>query len=485
MNLTADILFSAPERAKGGRPPGFQIDGGILKDSREAHGLDPEAAHKRALPEKMVEDESRARTWRRWEATGRIEDRATAECVARALSTTTLVLQGGPAPDRVTEIELQLRRQAEAGNADAQAAISSEAARGGSTHTVAERLATRIELAQFTRQLVRLNELGKVTGWDLRDLEQPANHHGYWLVASESAIGTSATQIVVGIDEAIWRVHQEVLGWLRPNGSEYATAVGADARLVFREEAPWFRVHLEHPTWPHVNRTLSLVRFEPGERGLKWTTPARFDRQQLAHVPFQFWSHANFIDGFAVGAPLQELRQLRLVIERVRTEHIEEAFAKGTPLPQPEIAAVVLGDLDELDDELLERFRAEGASHSLVLNWISQGLWPELRPRLQHWPRECWKLSAGEASIFIELDARPHVALRLGRKPLCRMMYRIKLVELQEDGSLRDQPWRNDNVAETMKRLDERVDELAAAPPLDRLFVGPPRPFGWPDFGDD
>lgn len=474
----------ATARAKGGRPRGFPIDGVILRERREARGLEPDAAHKQAFPTKTIEDESRSRTWRRWEATGRIEDRCTAESVARSLGTTIVVLQGGPAPDRVAEITEQLEIQAQAGNARAQEALAAVAAENGGARTAAKRVATRIELAQLTRQAERLSELAELTGWNLQDLEQPANIHGYWLLASESALGPSNTQVVIGVDAALWQVHREVLSWLRPGGDEYPTAISADARLIFREDAPWFRVHFEHPIWPSLNRTLSLVRCEPGEAGLKWTGPARYDRRQIERLPFQFWEHANFVDGLAAGDCLQDLRRLRLIVERMHPGRVKEALMSGELAPPPEIAAVVEGDLKELEDERLAQFRASGEAHSIVVNWVSQGLWPALKSGLEQWPRECWKLSAGEGSILIELDTRPYIALQLGRQPRCETRYRIRLVALHEDGSLRPQPWRRDGVSATMKLLDQEMRDLPTPPPPGQLFVGPPRPAGWSDADD-
>lgn len=59
--------------------------------------------------------------------------------------------------------------------------------------------------------------------------------------------------------------------------------------------------------------------------------------------------------------------------------------------------------------------------------------------------------------------------------------YRISVVELLDDGSLRDQPWRSDGVAETIKLLEYHMRDLPATPPPDQMFIGPPRPEGWLD----
>lgn len=468
-------------RAKGGRPPGFQFDGEILREHREARGLKPAAAHKLALPAKTIDDDSRARNWCRWEATGRIEDRATAELIAQAVGTNLAVLQGGPAPDRVAEIAQRLQQQAASGNEEAKAALTTSSSEEDSLK-VARSLATRIELAQLTRQSTLMNDFARVTGWSLKDLEQPANLHGYWLVASENAQGLGSTQILLGADAAIWHAYEEIIGWLGVRDGKYASATSPDARLVFREEAPWFRVRLEHPVRPWSNRTLSLVRCEAAETGLRWTNPGRYDRQQIQQLPSYFWEHANFIEGFSAGQ-FPEIRQLRLVIERHRPKRIKEALERGELL-DPEVVAIVQGELPDLEDERLQMFRSEGASHPLVVNWIAQGLWPKLQEDLQGWPRECWKVRAGQGLILIELEVRPYLASQLGRLPRNETRYRIRLAALEDGGRLLPQPWRADGVADTIRLLERALGDLPSAPPGDQLFVGPPRPAGLPESDD-
>lgn len=474
---------------KAGRPPGFPIHGATLRALRKERGLSQADLGMCANPDGVTEVESRTKACRRWEKRGLMKDRATAERVAEILGTTVAFLQGGapePAPNRVLEIEQQLRRQADAGNLEARAMLANGPDDEDPQHAVAEKLATRLELAQLTRQTTRLNELAKLTGWSLRELEQPANRHGYWLIASETPMGTSTTQIVVDVDTAIWAVHQEIMGWLRPQGAEQPSPLPDDARLAFSEEAPWFRVRLEHPRREWANRTLSLVRCEPGEAGLKWTAPARYDRHQIERLPFRFWSDVNLIEGLAAGSALQDLRQLRLIIERFHPKVVRKALTEGKLEPLPEIVAVVEGDLPQLDDDRLGMFRDSGESHALVVNWIAQGLWLHLQQEMEQWPRECWKLHAYEAAIGIELETRPYLAMQqLGRLPRSEVRYRISVVELMKDGSVRNQPWRRESVVHTISVLELYMRDLAAAPPLDQLFVGPPRPEGLANPCDD
>lgn len=477
-------------KARRGRRPGFPIAGQLLAELTDAQDLEREQLHRLAFPKPVIADDSRRRAWSRWETTGVMKDRASAQAVADVLRTTITALQGGapePAPNRVEELAQQLRRQAEAGNAEALAVLANVAAEDDPSPSVAEGMATRIELAQLTRQVDRLNELSRATGWSMRELEQPANLHGYWLVASESTIGTATTHIVIGIDAAMWHVDREVMSWLYPAGTEHPSTADPDVRLVFREEEPWFRVHLEHPSRTWANRTLSMVRCEPGESGLRWTQPSRYDRSEIERLPFRFWSHSNFVEGLAAGASLKDLRRLRLVIQRYRPRLVAEALESGKPEPLPEIVAVVEGDLPDLEEDRLEQFRVHGGGqHPLVVNWIAQGVWAELRNQMECWPRECWQLCAFEGAIGIHLNTRPYLAIQqLGRKPVSETRYRINLVALTDDGSLRDQPWRSDGVTDTIKLLDRCMQDLPDTPPWDSLFVGPPRPEGWLDPADD
>ena len=488
-SINATISAATDDAPRRGRPPGFRIDGAVLAELRGARALDHAKLHELAFPKTVIAEDSRRRSASRWEAEGRVKNRATAVRLAEVVGTTVAVLEGGapePAPDRVREIAEQLARQLEAGNPKVHGEMEGSSGERRSIEDVSRALALRIELAQLTRQTSSLRELSEVTGWSAGELERPTNLHGYWLVAMEGAVGTSRTEVLVGIDAALWRMQTEVMDWLRPNSDERHPTVCGDARLVFKEEAPWFRVQLVNPERPWASKTLSLVRCEPCVGGMKRTTPGRYDRQEIHRFPWLFWSLTNFIDGFGAAPAATDVRRLRLLIERPRFKLMRQAYEEGRADPLPEIVAVVDGDLGDLEDERLEAFRREGSAHFTVVNRLAHGLWAEIAEDMKQWPRDCWKVSPGEGVFIIELDTKPRAAYLLGRRPRCEPRFRISVVELMDNGEVRNRPWRSDSVAQTIEVLERHyMRELPDALGEDQELVGPRSPADWPDLDDD
>lgn len=480
-------------RKTSGRPGNPNIEGGRVETLRKELRLTQEQLAGRVLSllGRKVSDDTLRQTCYRWER-GRAA-RRDLDAIACVLGTTVAFLQGGapePSPDRVDEIEQQLRLQVEVGNPATLEAvdqvmqlerlggIDSLAGQPSSVRTLAVAVTTRLEAAQITRQHSVLTELQRLTGWSLGKLQGPASMHGQWLLAAEGAF-ESSTGIVHGIRALADRVEEEIGNWLQPASKTGRTWVESDARVVFREDAPWFRVQLEHPTRAWASRTLSFVRCEPGETGLNWARATWRDRAVLDNLPLQQFTKANFVAGFDDPDWLPELRSLRLAIERTATETPDQSRAKGEH-GEPAIVGLVKGGLDDLGESSLDAFRRDGHAHSLVVSRLSTGLWSSLMPHLEHWPRECWQANAGPACLLIELDAPWRLASQLGRQPRFAREYRIYLVEQQRDGGIRRVPWREDSVEETLKTLRHSLQTLPAKPQLDFEFTGPPGPPSWP-----
>ena len=483
----------ATRQARTGRPKSLDIRGDRVLDLRNELRLNQEALAKAVYADqgrhRHVTEEALRQAAYRWEA-GKVA-RKDLEPLARVLKTTVGFLLGGaPAPesDRLKEIEQQLESQLEAGNPATRSVVERhrqsdpEEDFASSLRSVAEWVTASLEAAQLTRRQAPLEGLMQVMGWDEPQTRAPANGRGMWLLAEESRLGSSAA-IVHGLPELIFDLQKATASWLKPDPESERPWTCPDARVVFRDEAPWFRVHLHHPTREHRNVTFSFVRCEPSDAGLKWTHPTARDRARISDLPHSVRSQSNFVIDFCDPDMDVSWRNLRLLLERVEPD-TSQSGVEADPANDLTIVSVIQGDIAELPASMLDSFRREGFAHSLVVSWLRVGLWPVLSPLLDSWPRECWKFQAFPTCITVDLQTPLRVANQLGREPRCLCVYRIRLVELRADGSLRSMPWREDGVQETLKHLQEDHQRLPTIDGSFNAFVGPPIPRHPPSTGD-
>jgi transcriptional regulator with XRE-family HTH domain len=467
-----------------GRPKRISIRGDRVAGLRNNLGLSQGSLAKSVYAaqgkDRRVTDAALRQRAYRWES-GKVAN-TDLEPLAKVLKSTVTYLQGGapePEPDRIMEIEEQLHRQLQVGNRIAHKAVERERK---SDHTeddarlvrsVAEWIGASLEAAQLTRSQPALQYLLQIMGWDETQTRAPANTHGMWLLAKESRFGSTA-EIVHGLSRMSFNLHKEITEWLKPGAEDSGRWICSDARIVFREESPWFRVHMLNPNMHHRDFTLSFVRGEPSDAGVKWTKAASLDRMFIEDIPHNLWTKSNFIVAFNQPDKYPSLRNMRLLIERIQSLTMD--LVVNTELsPDTEIVSVVEGDLDDLTDSTFESFQSEGFSHAAVISFLRTGLWPALAPHMEQWPRDCWTIHPYQAKIAIRLSPTYRAAYQLGRKQHGPHYYFIRLVELRDTESLHPLPWRDDSVQETLKYLQDHLEKLPILGPSDN-FICPPRP---------
>ncbi|VTU31052.1 hypothetical protein SRS16CHR_04801 [Variovorax sp. SRS16] len=225
----------------------------------------------------------------------------------------------------------------------------------------------------------------------------------------------------------------------------------SDARVSFHDEAPWFRIEVQHPRIEELTRTLRFVRAQPTETGVRWTQPTWLDRFWIDQLPKDAFELANFVQGFSEEYRIPtDLTRLRLAIARDPSR--KEVEEHGPEL-RPEIVALAKLGLDDPPAQVRASFERDGCAHDLIINWLSAELWEHLVPLLKDWPWEFWRLSRASGRIEVSLQAPLRVMLERDPAPRWGPIYSIVLVEQPSEGEPRFAPWRQVGVAAVHERL--------------------------------
>jgi hypothetical protein len=472
------MLAMTKKATSGGRPANLPIQGELVRKRRNELGLGQAALVEKVYAamgrHRLPDVDSLERQCRRWEAENVISAGAL-KALADVVGHSAKYLQEGgapgPAPDRLAEIRERLRKQLQASNPKAQefvqgihrleqlGGLPTLADQEEALYEAARAVEVRLGSAQLTQRADQLADLGAITGWRISDLSKPAGAHGHWLVATEGAAKTTTE---------IHRGRQAVFMALLREAKEWRTGRSCDSRVTLCEEAPWFRMRLEDPRLPVLDTTISFVRLEPTDTGVRWSPPTEHERwdvcEDLAqHLAREF----NFVRDFGDHEPWPDFRRIRL-------ELWDESNAAAGALPVP--IARFRGALDRLADHCLASFVREGSAYSVITNWLTSDLDEELVGYLAHWPRGCWKAQAADRAIHIVLETPLCIARQLGRAPAFGRMFRLVLVEETDDGTTRRLAWSDDVVAEAVLRVERAFDALPDSPTADVEFVGPRRP---------
>ena len=429
-----------------GRPT-FQIDQDRLHGLRQEAGLTQAEVAKRAyehLKKPRAGAETAMKNYQKIERTGRTS-KAMAQALAEVLETTVAVLQG-EAPDDVMDsvdrVERQLRDQVAADtNPVLRVALERDPEAENPVRELAANIAAWIEAAQIGQHPQELARLTELTGWTEKQLMQPASIHGYWLLLSRMR-GSGTTEIVLGASDVRYRIEQaaaKFAGYLEAE---------SDATITLREALPWMHVDIQNPRIPSRRCTFSFVRCRPHAIGLQWVNPTWRDRFWLDE-PLLSWAftNANFVTGFDGQSWPRDVRRLRLLVE----EYGESETLRPV--------ALIKGNLDELPEDVLRNFQAEGVSHCLATNWIVTGIWQDLEPYLGSWPSSCWKIHTGACCINLVLDVPRRLATARGGQPCFTTKFRIRLVEEDDQGEIQPVPWRSSSVAKVSQLMQKRLDE--------------------------
>lgn len=434
--------------------PSFKIDPKRLRSLREELPLTQREVAKRvhALLGKSAQttDATLVTTYQRIERTGDTS-KARAVALAKVLDTTVEILQGGDVPedsaDFVSRIEQQIREQKESGNNPTLLlalgqhikTYDSPIDEDDCMRDFAEDIGVQIEVAQIGQNSIEIERLAKLTGWSEELLQQPGGVHGHWLLLTTDH-GSRETEIVLSVFAVLSRIQETFEKWTNWHES--------DIRITLRRSLPWFHVDIVHPRITKMHCKFSFVRCRPEVSGLKWVNPTWRDQLPLKYLLNDWASKANFFTDFEGKNRPDDVRQLRL---RVRERDAKGVFHR---------VAYSKGNLEELPEEVLQNFKAEGNSHFIVTNWLASGLARSLAPLLTAYPRECWSIWSGTCQISILLEL-PYRLLRTNNGPINSggIRYSIDLVEETSPGVYRPAPWRDSSVADVTRLLEERVFE--------------------------
>jgi len=450
-------MFPRHNGGNMGRPT-FNIDGQRLRDLREEMGKTQLAIakeiHARLGQKKHPStDKTLESDYQRIERTGRTS-RQRAEVIAEIFGVTVEVLQGKGVPEPrnyLAGIASYLHERFSTGASEAliEALEQSANTREPSEESInflAEDIGERIEAAQLGRNPSELAELTELTGMPASELLKPANVLGHWLVIANGP-GIHRTEFVRRVSGLNWHLKDFIGDRLDYRGS--------DASVVMHRDDPWFRLEIRRSANPNDVFRFDFVRCDPSDgTGIRWTS-ANWREYFELDWSFKRWAYsaANFVTDFdGQQSPAGDVRRLRLLVTEYGRTH------------KPTGRLVVAGNLDEMDDEIVQRFRKENSTHHVVQSWLTNDLKLSLAPFLAEYPRKCWRIDgAGQVLIELnELEARkqPFLDCYFGRK------YQINLVEEIGGNQFTPVPWRNKDIERLQKDIEKMLDD-----PNDRFWV--------------
>lgn len=417
--------------------------------------------------------ERRCRDWER----GRISG-AFLKALLKVLQLDAEILQGGkvpgPAPDRIAQITKQLKEQLAAGNVHTQQFIDHHRptprldiadlveAEPELIEEAARSLDVWLGAAQLTTRVEQLDELQAITGWSLSQVLHPGAAHGHWLVVSEGALG-GVCELIQGIAATRSLVIQEVERW--------AKGRTCDSRASLKDESPWFRIHMEDPWYSQLSTTISFVRCEPTSTGLTYCSPGELERLYMGLDPA--WMpladtlerHFNYVRNFGDIAPWPLFKDMRLALS--------DTSDRSQDAPPP-IVARFTGDIEGFRSKAPTHMA--GTEHSVAVTCLAANLQDDLRPYLDHWPRECWKAVTHGGSIVIEINTGYHIPRQLGRKAVETRHFELALIHEMPDGRTAVLPCVGVSLQNLLERVNWAIADLPSAPVPDQLFVGPMNP---------
>ena len=430
--------------------PSFTIDGQRLKGLRKEADKTPLAIAKEVREKLGIKYASTDATLRggytRIERTGRTSKQY-AEALSEIFGVSLEELQGKGIPkpfDYLGKVASLLHERFSSGASEAlihalKEISDTQEPSDESIRRLAEHIAARIETVQLGRNPSELAKLTEVTGLPESELLKPANVYGHWLLIA-NGLGVHCTEFVRGAINLAWRV-REIVG----NRLDFR---GSDGSIRMFSDEPWFRLEIRPWGFPEDVIRIDFVRCDTSQgTGIRWTQATWRDRFEFEDS-FRTWAYstANFVTDFeGRQSPAGDVRRLRLLV----TE-----YDRGTYRPTGRL--VVSGDLNEMDDEIVERFRQENSTHAVVQNWLTVDLKRTLAPFLADHPPECWKVSHG---LTIDLDEhkarkRPIQDCHFGTK------YSIRLVEEVGENEFSPVPWREKDT----KRLQEDIEKMLGDP---------------------
>ena len=448
LTLTEDIPLTRPS---------FKLDTSRLRSFREESFLTQrkvaqqantilEKFNQIANKNKFKSDEdlldSYERSYQRIEQTGNTSKKM-ATALAQVFKTTVKILQGG-APEAegyssvVAQVEQQLREQKKLGS---NLALQRALTQYDCMHEFAEDISVAIEMAQIGQNSSEIARLTELTGWSEAQLQQLGSVNGHWLLIT-TLRGSPENKIVLGIEAVLSEIQETFKEWI--------TGQCSDVRITMHRSIPWYHVDIDDPLIPKWDLKFSFVRFKPEASGLKFVKPTWLD-QFCLEEDLKKWafSKANFLTDFEGNKTPNDVRRLMF---RVRERDVSGVYQR---------IAYSKGYLEELPEERFQIFKADGHSHSCVINYLnSDCLLQSLAPYLTICPLEYWSIRADDRHIAISLCI-PYRWLLANKNHVCcnGIQYIIDLVEETSPSIYHTVPWRDSSVANVCSLLEKRMLE--------------------------
>lgn len=431
--------------------PSFKIDPVRLRGLREESKLTQlqvaNEVHILLGKRKGADDHIILNVYQRIEHTGKTSKK-TAHAIAQVLDVSVQILQGEGAPEDSADIISQIRRQLQeqrdsAKNQTLLDALKKYASTDDSLldedtilNEYAIEIAKQIEVTQIGQDSNEIARLVELTGWSKAQLQELGGIDGHWLLLTRSRV-SHETEVVQGISNVMARIYESFNEM--PDIFHHG-----DARITISKSLPWFHVEVTPSRYDRITCKFSFVRCKANVDGLKWVNPTWRDEFMLDYLKDWAFRNTNFFTDVDGKNYPEDLRRLRLqVVERnIKSGIRQVAYSKG--------------HLEELPENVLQNFKTEGNSHSLVTSWLTSGFAQGLAPRLHSFPRECWEICANTRKISIYLDIP--VKLWLTNKELVSgNKFTINLVEETSPGIYRPVPWQENSVKEVVSALEREI----------------------------
>lgn len=435
--------------------PSFKIDPARLRSLREeSNQTQLEVANKAHLLLKKpstASEKTILNVYQRIEHTGKTSKKM-ADAIAQVFDVSVELLQGIGALEEpeeiISQVEQQLLLQRNIGNNDTLlhalnnhfASYETQLGEDYMFREFAEDIARQISsiqiALQFGHDADEIASLVAITGWTEDELKKLGDIDGHWLFLERARLAEQ-TIVTQRMSAVCYEIQERF-------ANNHLRLHEGDISITFVRSLPWLHIEVTHPTQSLFNCKFSFVRCKPNTNGFKWVNPSWRDDYWLNDLKDWAFRNASFITDFDGNHYPGDLYNLRLEIQEINQTNGTRrvAYSKGY--------------LEELPGEVLERFKAAGESHFLVIDWLASGCADSLAPHLRKLPHDCWKIRNGYGLIVIE----PDLPYRLGittKKQSYDNKYSVKLVEEVSAGKYRPAPWPNRFIEHVISKFKDRL----------------------------
>lgn len=431
--------------------PSFKIDPTRLRSLREESNLTQFQVAKKVhcLLEKKDDADEQVilNVYQRIERTGSTSKK-TAHAIAQLFDVSVEILQGNATPEEPEAIISQIRRQLQEQRDSANNPALLEALKNhfaeyeqqldeeDMLRDFAGDIARQIEATQIGHDSDEIERLVAVTGWSEVQLQELGTIDGHWLLLERSQVAYQ-TVLARGMSEVMYKIEDSF-------NNNHRNLHQGDTSITFVRSLPWMHIEITHPRHSRLNCKFSFVRCKPNANGFKWINPTWRDEYWLDSLKDWAFRNISFLTDFDGNHYPRDVYNLRFGIQEINHKKRTRRIAYST------------GFLEELPEDVFKRFKAEGESHFIVIDWLASGVADSLAPHLRMLPPECWQIGTGNGQIFIHLDI-PYRLMHAYKEQFYDISYSIKLVEEVTAGKYRAVPWPNSCVERVISKFKERL----------------------------